>query len=62
MYKPIWVITWAGKNGKLHDLTYSTMEEAEAWADRLMDREERDGIQRDFIIRGYYTKDYCEEE
>lgn len=56
-YHKIWVITWAGKTGKLHDLTYNTIEEAEAWADKLMDREERDGISRDFIIREYYAKD-----
>ena len=57
MFRKVWVITWAGKNGKLHDLTYNTMEEAEAWADKLMDREERDGIRRDWIIREAYTKD-----
>lgn len=56
MYRKIWVITWCGKNGTLHDLTYNTMEEAEAWADKLMDREERDGIRRDWIIRSYYAR------
>lgn len=56
-FRNVWVITWVSKSGKLHELTYNTMEEAEKQADKLMDREERDGIQRDWIIREYYVKD-----
>ena len=52
----VWVITWMEKNGKLHDLKFNTLEEAEAWVKRIMNREKRDGIHREWLIRTLYDK------
>ena len=56
MFCEVWVITWHKNGGKLHQLHYNTQEEAERWADRLMDRTERDGIRREWVINCYYRK------
>ena len=56
MFCEVWVITWHKNGGKLHQLHYNTEEEAERWADRLMDRTERDGIRREWVINCYYRK------
>lgn len=56
MFKKVWVITWAGKTGKLHCIPYDTKEGAEKRAEWLMDKTDRDGIERDWIIREFYVK------
>lgn len=55
-YRKVWIITWVSKSGKLHDMTYNTMKEAEALADRLAEREAKDGIKREWIIREAYVR------